>query len=93
MQPTPAVVIHLPLPLIFAILRFTRKNYKTYPGDFHRVLDAIFQNKELVYTFSCVYLPLLHPAQNKRVYRLNSYWFHMPAKLSSPGFADLCDIL
>lgn len=31
-----------------------------------------FQNKELVCTFSCVYLSLLHPAQNKRVYRLNT---------------------
>lgn len=42
-QPIPAVVIHLPSPLIFAILRFTGKNYKTYPGDFHAVLDAIFR--------------------------------------------------
>lgn len=50
-----------------------------------------FQNKELVCTFSCVYLSLLHPDQNKRVYRLNTYRPHMPTKWSSPGFADLYD--
>lgn len=51
------------------------------------------QNKELVCTFSCVYLSLLHSAENKKVYRLNAYWFHVPVKLSSPVFAVLSDVL
>lgn len=92
-QPTPAVVIHLPL-----IYRDSlEKNYKTYPGDFHTVLDVIFsvliqfQNKALICIFSCVYLPLLHPAQNKEI--LNTYWLHMPINLSFSHFYDVSDVL
>lgn len=90
-QPTPAVVIHLSL-----IYRDSlEKNHKTYPGDFHTVLDVIFSvltqfwNKALICIFSCVYLPLLQPAQNKEI--LNTYWLRMPINLSFSHFYDVSD--
>lgn len=84
-------------PLTLDIQRFTGKNYKKNPGDFHTVLDVIFnvliqfQNKALVCTFSCVYLPLLQPAQNKEI--LNIYWLHMPINVSFSHFYDVSDVL
>lgn len=84
-------------PLTLDIQRFTGKNYKTYPGDFHTVLDLIFsvliqfQNKALICTFSCVYLPLLQPPENKEIF--NIYWLHMPINLSFSHFCDVSDVL
>lgn len=84
-------------PLTLDVQRSTGKNYKTYPGDFHTVLDVIFRvliqfrNKALICTFSCVYLPPLQQAQNKEI--LNIYWLQVPINLSFSHFYDVSDVL